>query len=85
MSMSTAEARKHLRKVVDRAAHYKSRTIITRHGEKVAAVVPIEDLRLIRQIEDKLDLATLKRVLRRARKGDDALIPWDQARKELGL
>ena len=40
---------------LDRVADGGERIILDRHGKSVAALVPIEDLELLRQIEDQLD------------------------------
>lgn len=49
---SIREVRRHLADVVDRADRHES-TIITRHGNEVAAVVPIEVLRRFDYYEDQ--------------------------------
>jgi prevent-host-death family protein len=43
--LSTGDAREKFAEIVSEAAHGAKRTIITRHGKEVAAVVPIADLK----------------------------------------
>jgi prevent-host-death family protein len=43
--LSTGDAREKFAEIVSEAAHGAKRTIITRHGKEVAAVVPITDLK----------------------------------------
>ena len=39
--------------MVNRAADHKERTIVSRRGKAVAAVIPIEDLRLLERLTRK--------------------------------
>lgn len=45
-SLNSSEARQHYPEILNEAAYTKKRTIVTRRGKKVAAVVPIEDAEL---------------------------------------
>ena len=56
-SMSTVLARNEFSTVLNRAAFGKERVILARRGKPIAAVVPIEDVRLLRALEDRADLA----------------------------
>lgn len=42
--MSTGDARDKFAEIVNEAAYADKRTVITRHGKEVAAIVPISDL-----------------------------------------
>lgn len=42
--LSTGEARENFADVVNDAAYGAKRTVITRHGKEIAAVVPVSDL-----------------------------------------
>ena len=59
--LNVSKAREEFPKVVNRAAYGKERTIVSRRGKDLAAVIPIEDLRLLerlaREEKDRLDLA----------------------------
>ncbi len=61
--ISTVEARQRFSEVVNRAAFGKERVVLTRHGKPLAAVVPVEDLQLIRAAEDAEDLAAARAAL----------------------
>jgi prevent-host-death family protein len=78
-SVDTGTVRKDLSNVLNRVAYGGERLVITRHGKPSAAIVSVEDLELIRAIEDKID----RRAIRKALKKPDA-IPWEQAKEELG-
>lgn len=54
--ISTVEARDQFSTVINRAAFGKERVVLTRRGKDLAAVVPMEDVRLLEEGEDRLDL-----------------------------
>jgi prevent-host-death family protein len=67
-----------LNRVIDR----KERVIVQRDGRPVAALVPIEDLDLLEQLEDQIDVEEARKVL-----ADPAeqYRPWEEVKAELGL
>ena len=81
--VSTAAARKQISEVINRAAYGKERMILTRRGKQVAAVVPIEDVKLLEALEDRMDLEEARASLAQAR--GKRTIPWSKLKKELGL
>lgn len=81
--MSTVKARSQFSEVVNRAAYGKETIILTRRGKEVAAVIPLEDLKLIEEREDQIDLAEAKKAWKE--QGDEPLIPWGTVKKRLGL
>jgi prevent-host-death family protein len=56
-TLSTVLARNEFSTVINRAAFGKERVILARRGKPIAAVVPMEDLELLRALEDRADLA----------------------------
>ncbi|HEX9094315.1 MAG TPA: type II toxin-antitoxin system Phd/YefM family antitoxin [Coriobacteriia bacterium] len=84
--VSVAEARKDLAEIINRASYAHERTVITRHDADVAAVISIDELRLldalIEKWEDEEDLADAKLALLEAR---EDFIPWDDIKREFGL
>jgi prevent-host-death family protein len=78
--VTTVEARSHFGDIVNRAAYGKERVVLTRRGQKLAAVIPMEDLELLDRLEDRIDLEAIKEALK-----DPETIPWDQVKRELGL
>jgi prevent-host-death family protein len=61
--MPISEARDHLGEIVSRAEHAHVRTVLTRHGKAVAAVISLEDLRELEAAEDEVDLAAAREAL----------------------
>ena len=79
--ISTADARKNFSNVVNRVSFGKESIILTRRGEEIAALVAIDELRLLQEIEDRIDLADATKAIKE--QGED--IPSEQFWKKLGL
>jgi prevent-host-death family protein len=56
-TVSTVLARNEFSTILNRAAFGKERVILARRGKAIAAVVPMEDMELLRALEDRADLA----------------------------
>ncbi len=82
-TLSTVKARENFSDMVNRSAYGKERVVLTRRGKGIVAVVPIEDLKLLEAIEDRLDLEEIAKAL--ADPENKKAIPWDKVKKELGL
>lgn len=81
--LPVSEARAALGDILDRVRLRGERVRLSKNGKDVAAVVPIEDLELLRQLEDRLDLDDARRALAEAeRKGT---VPWKKIKQDLGL
>ncbi len=73
-AVSLGDLRKDLGEVVNRATFAGERTAVTRHGKTVAAIVSLEDLELLNELERRADLEAL----RQARREDEGTrIPFD--------
>ena len=81
-TVSTVDARNQFSEVVNRVAYGKERVILTRRGKSLAAVVPIEDLDLLEELEKQLDLDDAKEALAEAR--ERGTIPWERIKAEAG-
>lgn len=80
---STVEAREQLSTIINRAAFGKERIVLTRRGQELVAVVPIEDLELLRKLEDLIDVEDARAALEEARhKGTISLA---ELKAELGI
>jgi prevent-host-death family protein len=78
-----SEAREAFSTTINRVAFGGERVVLTRHGKRVAAVVPIEDLELLERLEDAIDVEDARRVLAGGREAD--WVDWDELKKQLGL
>jgi prevent-host-death family protein len=79
--LNSSEARAGFAEAVNRARFAGERTIIRRHGKEVAAVVSIEDLKTLEELEDRLDLEDARRIMKKPGR----LIPWDKVKADLNL
>jgi prevent-host-death family protein len=81
--VSTVDARSQLSEIINRAAFGKERLILTRRGKEIVAVVPIEDVKLLEALEDKIDLEEARAALSESKK--KGTVSWEKIKKELGL
>ena len=82
-NISTKEARGQLSTVISRAAFAKERIILTRHGKAVAAVVPIEDLEFLEELEERIDIEDARAALSDLK--NQGTVPWNKIKAELDL
>lgn len=82
---SVVELKQSLGDVLNRAEYAGERFVIHRRGKDAAAVIPIEDLRLlerlIREEEDRIDVAAAEAALEES----DERIPLAQVLQQLGM
>ena len=79
--ISTAEARNQFAEVINRASFGKERFVLTRRGKELAAIVPVEDLALLEELEDQMDIEAAKAALAES----DERVSYRDLRRELGL
>jgi prevent-host-death family protein len=83
--LTVSEAREDLAGVVNRAAYAKQRTVVSRRGKDLAAIVPIEDLHLLQNLSragaDRLDIEDARDALREAEQ--EGTIPLEELRRKL--
>lgn len=84
-NVSTGEAREKLAEILNRAAYGKERVVIRRRRKAVAAVVPIEDLELLEEIEDRLDAADLANAKKTWSRSGRKTIPLDAVLADMGM
>ncbi len=82
-SINSTQAREIFAEVLNRVAYGGERVRITRHGRDIAAVVPIEDLELLERLQDEEDVREAEAALADAR--EHGTVPWETAKRELGL
>ena len=80
-TVTTAEARKKLAEIVNKVAYGKEPVVLTRRGEKIAALISMEELALLQLIEDHIDIEDARKAL----SGPGENIPAAKVWKELGL
>ena len=78
-TLSITEARERLAEAANRVSFGHERIVVERHGQKLFALVPVDDLELLERLDDAADLAAVKAVAR------EKAIPWAEAKRSLGL
>lgn len=81
--VNSAEAKRQLGQILARTARTKRRVMVTSRGKDMAAVVPIEDVQLLEEIEDRLDLDEARAALAGAKQ--DGTVTWKKIKRDLGL
>jgi prevent-host-death family protein len=81
--VNTVNARAQFSEIINRAAFGKERVTLTRRGKEIVAVVPIEDVKLLEALEDKIDLDEARAALAEAKK--KGTVSWNKVKKELGI
>jgi prevent-host-death family protein len=79
----TVDARMQFSEIINRAAFGKERMILTRRGKEIVAVVPMEDVKLLEALEDKIDLEEARKALAESKK--KGTVSWDKIKKDLGI
>jgi prevent-host-death family protein len=77
--VASSTARSEFADIVNRAAYAGERVIVHRRKKPIAAVVPLADLELLEQLEDRIDLEDARKRL------IESTAPWTKIRKDLGL
>jgi prevent-host-death family protein len=85
--LNVSKAQEEFPDIVNRAANGKERTIVSRRGKDLVAVIPIEDLRLLERLAreemDRIDIEDARAALKEAE--EKGTIPLEEVRKRLGL
>ena len=82
-SISTAQARDQLSDIINRVAYGKERIALTRRGKPLVAIVPIEDVELLEELEDRHDLEAARAALGEA--SEKGTVSWEAIKAELDL
>ena len=80
MTTTTAdELRDHLTDLLAMAQFAGERIVVTRHGEPIAAIISIDDLEVLRAIEDRIDQEAAAEALKEA--AEFGTVPWEDVRE----
>lgn len=66
--LPASKAREGFADTINRVAYGKERVVLRRRGKEIVAVVPIDDLRLLEDLEDRIDLADARAALAETKK-----------------
>lgn len=80
-SVNTVDAKEEFTELINRVSHNKERILLIRRGKEIAAIVPVEDLTLLEQSQNKSDLLDAVEALKEAR--TQGTITLEQLKKEM--
>jgi prevent-host-death family protein len=80
MNMNIVKARSNLADALNRVAYAGERIVLQRRGKGVAALVSMEDLALLEEMENQADIRAARKALKE--KGG---VPLEQIKKRLGM
>lgn len=81
--LAASEARDHFADVLNRVAFGRERVILERRGKDLAALVSLDDLKILEALEDHLDIQDALAAL--AEGEQEGFIPWEDIRNDLKL
>jgi prevent-host-death family protein len=81
--VTTADVRKNMAELVNRAAYGGERFVVTRHGKELVAIVPLADVTLLDRLRSLVASREYESALREIT--ETGTVPWDEVRRELDL
>lgn len=81
--VTTAEARKNMAELLNRAAYGGERFVVTRHGKELVAIVPVEDATLLERLRALLEKRDYEAALEAV--SELGTVSWDEVRRDLDL
>ena len=79
--ITTADARKKLSNIINRVAFGNESFVLTRRGEPMAALISMRELKLLQELEDKIDIDDAWK----AKNEPGEPVPWEELKKELEI
>jgi len=73
----------HISDLIDTVVGEKNRLIIIREGKELAAVVPLEDLEILEELDDLLERDDIEAARKEAR--ETGTVPLEEVKGRLGL
>lgn len=78
--LAASSLREKLADTLNRVAYGGERIVLERRGQEVAALVSLEDLALLEELEDRVDLEAAREALK-----EPGSAPWHEVKERLGL
>ena len=83
VKVEATAARNGLSELLNQVQYRSDRVLIERRGKGAAALIPVEDLRLLEMLEDTIDIDAARKAL--ADPKNKVRVPLDEVKKRLGL
>ena len=84
-TLDVTQVRDEFAETINRVSYGKERIAIRRHGKVLAGVVSAEDLAILEKLSMLQDVQDVKHALTDAKAKGERPIPWEKAKKRLGL
>jgi prevent-host-death family protein len=81
--LNTVDAKEQFTDLINRVVHSKERVILTRRNQEIAAIIPLEDLLLLQEAQDKHDLREAIDALKEVR--NIGTMTLDQLKEDIGI
>ena len=78
--LRTSKARQDFADTLNRVVYGRERIVLARRGRDLAAIVPMDDLELIRALEDRIDLEKARKALK-----EKGSVSWKKLKADLSL
>jgi prevent-host-death family protein len=81
-TLNTADAKEQFTDLINRVSHNKDHIILTRRGKDIAAIISMEDFKLLQDSQDKNDLREAIDALKEAR--SSGTMALEKLKEEIG-
>jgi prevent-host-death family protein len=81
-TVAAAQLKNVIGEVLNQVQFRRERVTLTRKGQVAAVLIPVEDLRLLEALEDRMDAVEIERILA---DDSDEWVSLEETGKELGL
>jgi prevent-host-death family protein len=78
--MNVVDARNNLADAINRVAYAGERIVLERRGKGVAALISIDDLAILEELENQADIRAAKKALK-----EKGAIPLEKIKRRLGM
>jgi prevent-host-death family protein len=70
--------------VINRVAYRHERFVLTKHGRPVAALIPLDDMKLLEALEDRVDLESIAEARNDPENAGEP-VAWEDVKRSAGL
>jgi prevent-host-death family protein len=81
----TSQVRHELAEILNRVAYQGERVVLKRNGRDVAALISLDDLKRLEEIEDRLDYEAGEKSRSRMKARRQKPIAWERVKRKLKL
>jgi len=83
--VTASELRQDMSAAINRVAFGHERIILRRNKKDLAAIIPIEDLELLEELESRLDLEAYRKAKKAFEKDGKKTVPFEEVCREMGI